>query len=154
MNVLAPVKTIMTSELITVNPKDKLSKVKEIFDNNRIHHIPVVRFKEMVGMISKTDLLHFLRGFNTQNEEDRFVNEARMRAFVAEDLMTKGLAKVSSSDRINVVLEILRANQFHAVPVVDNNELVGIVTTFDIINELANQEVTPEQILNAQKAEK
>jgi acetoin utilization protein AcuB len=83
MNVLAPIKTIMTTKLITVNPKDKLTAVKEIFDNNKIHHIPVVRYKEIVGIISKSDFLHFLRGFN-RNAEDRFVNEARLRVYNAE----------------------------------------------------------------------
>ncbi|MEO0340018.1 MAG: CBS domain-containing protein [Bacteroidota bacterium] len=36
----------MTTDLITVNPADKLTQVKEVFDSNNIHHIPVVRFKE------------------------------------------------------------------------------------------------------------
>ncbi len=64
MNVLAPVKTIMTTDLITVNPKDKITEVKKIFETNKIHHIPVVRYKEIIGMISKTDFLQFIRGFN------------------------------------------------------------------------------------------
>lgn len=150
MNVLAPVKTIMSTNLITVNPKDKLTVVKEIFETHNIHHVPVVRYKEIVGMISKTDFMFFMRGFN-RNEEDRFVNEARLRAYNAEDLMTAGLAKVSPEERINVVLEIFKENRFHAIPVVEENELKGIVTTFDIINTLANETVSPEQILANQK---
>ena len=35
--------------------------------------------------------------------------------------------------------------------VVEDNELVGIVTTFDIISTLANEKVSPEQILASQK---
>jgi acetoin utilization protein AcuB len=150
MNVLAPVRTLMSTNLITVNPKDKLTVVKEIFEKNKIHHIPVVRYKEMVGLISKTDFLHFLRGFN-RNEEDRFVNEARLRAYNAEDLMTTGLAKVSPKERINVVLEIFLDNRFHAIPVVEGDELVGIVTTFDVIKAVNSEEITPEQILEANK---
>ncbi|HMQ46787.1 MAG TPA: CBS domain-containing protein [Saprospiraceae bacterium] len=146
MNVLAPIKSIMSDKLITVTPKDKLIEVKAIFDNHNIHHIPVVRFKEMVGLISKTDFIYFLRGFN-RNDEDRFVNEARLRAYTAEDIMTKGLAKLSPTDRINVALDIFLNNRFHAIPVVENEELVGIVTTHDIIKALAAEKVTPEQIL-------
>lgn len=155
MNVLAPVKTIMTTNLVTVNPGDKLMEVKRIFEENKIHHIPVVRYKEIVGIISKTDFLQFLRGFN-KNEEDRFVNEARMRAYNAEDLMTKGLAKLSPDDRINVALEIFLENRFHAIPIVEEKsdgktELVGILTTFDIIKALANEKVTPQQIIESKK---
>lgn len=150
MNVLAPVNSIMTTKLITVNPKDKLTAVKEIFDNNKIHHIPVVRYKEIVGIISKSDFLHFLRGFN-RNEEDRFVNEARLRVYNAEDIMTSALAKVSPEDRINVALEIFLENRFHAIPVIENGDLVGIITTFDVIRALANEEVTASQILESGK---
>ncbi len=146
MNVLAPVKTIMTTSLVTVNPSDKITVIKEIFENNNIHHLPVVRFREMVGMISKSDFLHFLRGFS-RNDEDRFVNYARLRVYTAEDIMTTGLAKLSPDERINVALEIFMANRFHAIPVVDGKELVGIVTTFDIIKELASEEITADQIL-------
>ncbi len=153
MNVLEPVKSLMTTKLITVNPKDKLTAVKEIFENNKIHHIPVVRYKEIVGIISKSDFLHFLRGFN-RNEEDRFVNEARLRVYNAEDIMTSGLAKVSPDDRINVALEIFLENRFHAIPVIENGDLVGIITTFDVIRELAGEEVTASQILENSRKKK
>jgi acetoin utilization protein AcuB len=152
MNILAPVKTIMSSHLFTVNPEDKLTQIQEIFDQHNIHHIPVVRFKELVGMVSKTDFLHFIRGFN-HNEEDRFVNEARLRAYTAKDIMTTGLAKLKPNDRINVALEIFLVNRFHAIPIVeDNNELVGILTTFDIIKAVAGEEITPNQILDNQES--
>jgi acetoin utilization protein AcuB len=148
MNVLAPIKTIMSTHLLTVNPEDKLSRIQEIFDQHHFHHLPVVRFREIVGMVSKTDFLHFIRGFN-HNEEDRFVNEARLRAYTAQDIMTSGLAKLSPNDRINVALEIFLVNRFHAIPIVaEDNELVGIVTTYDIIKGLAQEEITSNQILD------
>ena len=151
MNVLAPVKTLMTTNLITVAPEDKLTVVKEIFEKNKIHHIPVVHGKEMIGLISKTDFVYFMRGFN-RSEEDKFVNEARLRAYKAEDIMTKGLAKLNPNARINVALEIFMENRFHAVPVVEENgELVGIVTTFDIIKALAAEEISAKQIIDSNK---
>lgn len=150
MNVLAPVKTIMSRDLITVSPTDKLTVVKEIFDENNIHHLPVVRFKELVGIISKSDFLHFMRGFSP-NDEDRFVNFARLRAYNAEDIMTKGIAKLDPEDRINVALEIFLVNRFHAIPVVKDENLVGIVTTYDIIRALATESVSSEQILESKK---
>lgn len=150
MNILAPVKTIMTTQLMTVNPEDKLIAVKEIFDTHTIHHIPVVRFRKMVGLISKTDLLYFMRGFS-KSQEDKFVDEARLRAFTAEEIMTHGIAKLAPTDRISVALEIFLVNHFHAIPVVENDELVGIVTTFDVIKAMAAEKITPEQVLESQK---
>lgn len=151
MNILAPVKTIMSTKLITVNPGDKLKEVKAIFDENAIHHIPVVRYKQMVGLISKTDFLHFMRGFS-QNQEDRFVDEARLRAYTAEEIMTKGIAKLAPSDRISVALELFLVNRFHAIPVVDNDELVGILTTFDVIRAISKEDVSADQVIDSQKS--
>lgn len=138
MDILAPISTIMSNKLVTVNPEDKLEVVKELFDSNRIHHIPVVRFKKIVGLISKTDLLYFLRGLNN-NSYEKVLNDVRLKNYTAEDIMTKGLAKVASTDRIAVALEVFKENLFHAIPVVDDGDLVGIITTYDIIKALAKR---------------
>lgn len=135
MNILAPVSTIMTKDLITVNPKDNLKVIKEIFDSKRLHHIPVVRYKKIVGIISKTDLLYFLKGANPEKEKTR--NEKLLEKYTADEIMTTGMAKLESDDRINVALEVFKENLFHAIPVVDNDELTGIVTTYDIIKTLS-----------------
>lgn len=136
MNLLNPVSTIMTKKLFTVNSGDSLYEVREIFENNKIHHIPVVSYKKLLGIISESDFLHFLRGFET-NKEDRFLNETRLKAHTVEEIMTSGIATIESTDRINVAIEIFNMNMFHAIPVVDNDELVGILTTHDIIKALA-----------------
>ena len=136
MNILAPISTIMTAKLLTVNPKDKLSVVKEIFDTHKIHHLPVVRYKTIVGMLSKSDLLYFIKGATYGNGYDDMLNEARLNNYTADEIMTSGLAKVSSNDRIGVAVEVFKENLFHAIPVVDDDELVGILTTYDIIRSL------------------
>lgn len=51
--------------------------------------------------------------------------------------MTKGIATMSSNERINIALEIFKENIFHAIPIVDEGKLVGIITTHDIIVNLA-----------------
>lgn len=139
MNILAPVSTIMTKDLITVNPKDSLKVVKEIFDSKRLHHIPVVRYKKIVGIISKSDVLYFMKGANPEKEKTR--NEKLLEKYTAEEIMTTGMAKLESDDRINVALEVFKENLFHAIPVVDNDELCGIVTTYDIIKALSEDKV-------------
>lgn len=142
MNILAPISSIMTKNLITVNPEEKLVAIKDIFDKHAIHHIPVVKFKNIVGMISKSDFLHFMRGYS-QNAEDQFVDSARLRTFKAEDIMTRGLAKLDHRDPIRSAIDIFKINRFHAVPILDGEELVGIVTTYDIIKKIADEPVNP-----------
>ncbi|MBR9922234.1 MAG: CBS domain-containing protein [Bacteroidetes bacterium] len=141
MNLVAPVSTLMTRNLITVNPEDTLDKVKTIFDENNIHHLPVVRFNKIIGMLSQTDFKHFMHGY-TQNQTDEILESTRLNSWRVEDIMTKGLGKVDSTDKIRTVLDVFKLNRFHALPVVDNDELVGIITVHDIIKALAEEPVS------------
>ena len=137
MNLFSPVAELMTKDVITVGPDDTLSVVKDNFDKGSFHHLPVVKDKAILGIISKSDLLYFLEGLKEKDENDAILHDLK-----AEKIMTKGLAKVESTDRINVALEVFKVNLFHAIPVVDNNELVGILTTYDIIKALADGNLT------------
>lgn len=141
MNLIAPVSSIMTKNVIAVTPDDDLLKVKGIFKSYNLHHLPVVKFKELVGIISKTDFLHFLHGFKG-NDVDRFLDETRLKSWKAQEIMTKGLAKVDSTEPIRTVLDVLLINRFHAIPVEDNGELVGIVTTYDVIKAIAGEPIS------------
>ncbi len=141
MNLLNPVSSIMSEQLLMVAPEDNLEAVKDIFDKRQIHHIPVVHCQEIVGMISKSDFLPFLRG-QVGNHPDQKFESRVMENWRAKDIMTKGLAKVEADDSLRTVLEVFKLNLFHALPVVDGDKLVGIVTTHDIISAMAAEPVT------------
>jgi acetoin utilization protein AcuB len=140
MNLFAPISSLMTGHknLVTVNPEDSLLRVKEIFDTHPFHHIPVVRYRELTGIISKTDFEHFMGGASLHHD-DRFMSEIRLKRATAQDIMTTRIGKVESDMRINVALEIFILNRFHALPVVDNGELTGIITPYDILKALAEE---------------
>ena len=135
MNTFAPVSTIMTTKLLTVDSHDPLSKVKELFDNHTIHHIPVVRYKQLIGLISKTDFEYFMGGLDYYKNDEETISY-HLEHSTAEAIMTSRLAKMEPTDRINVALDIFLRNRFHALPIVDGDELVGIVTPFDILKAL------------------
>ena len=143
MNIIAPVSSIMTKKLITVNPKDSLTEVKAKFDDHNIHHLPVVRGSEILGILSSTDFNHFLHGFG-HTKGDKLTEDLRMRSWKVEEIMTDKLAKLESSDPIRTALEVFKTNRIHALPVVDDGELVGILTTYDIISLLATELTTLE----------
>ena len=134
LNLLSPVKEIMSTNLITISEFTPLTKVEEIFQNNRIHHIPVVDNGELIGIVSKSDFLFFQRGYNA--DESKF-DEERFKTHVVSQIMTKGVAKLDVDDHINVALEVFKENLFHAIPIESEGKLVGIVTTYDIIRTLA-----------------
>ncbi len=138
MNLAEKVSTIMTHEVITLHPKDNLKSAGELFEKHNIHHIPIVEAGALGGMLSKSDYLLFQRGFQI-NKDSKAVDDVRNELFEVGLIMTKGLAKLGSDDRINTALEIFTINRFHALPVVDGDKLVGILTTYDILNQLAKE---------------
>lgn len=138
MDLLAPVSSMMTTEVKTVEPEDTMKKVEQVFRENRIHHIPVVEKGKLLGIVSKSDYLFFKRGFNDQTTDNR-IDEFRLKTRKVKDIMTKGIAKLEMADRIGVALEIFKENLFHAIPIVDDGKLVGIITTFDIIKKLSEE---------------
>ena len=136
MNILRPVSEIMTRDLITLSPTASIAEAAKIFKEKRVHHIPITDVGVLVGIVSKSDFLFFRRGF-LDNKEDEKMEEIRMNNYQVSYIMTKGIAKLEPTSRINVALELFKENIFHAIPVVSNGKLEGIVTTFDIINQLA-----------------
>lgn len=136
MNLLAPISTIMTKNPVIVSPDDSLQTAHEIFDTFNIHHIPVVHQGELVGMLAKSDFSLFKRGLNDETV-DLLLVDVRLNNYKVSSLMTRKIAKLDADDRINVALEVFKINMFHAMPVMEANRVVGIITTHDIIKHLA-----------------
>lgn len=132
-----PISAIMSKDVITLNRTDDLETAERLFKRNKIRHIPVVSGKEIIGMLSLTDLLRISFADAIEDEESADIIVYDM--FTIGQIMTKNLISVAPSTTIREVAELLSKNEFHAIPVVDNGELMGIVTTTDLINYLILQ---------------
>ena len=135
MNLKDPISSIMSTSVKTLAPEDKLQAAKNIFDSHSLHHIPVMEGEKLVGILSKLDYLYFLKPIHPDSQE-QYLNNIRLKNYTIKEVMTKRVVWVSSSDTIETALEILTENLFHAVPVLDDGKLVGILTTHDIIFRL------------------
>jgi len=133
---LSLVSDLMTTDVITVEEYDTMAKVDHIFTDHNIHHIPVLSKNKVIGIVSKTDYLKVLHGISlfTNKRKDEF-NKALLEACVIKDVMTSKIATVKASDTLEYVMGFFRENMFHALPVVnEDRELVGIITTYDLLN--------------------
>ncbi|RLJ98673.1 CBS domain-containing protein [Tenacibaculum discolor] len=133
-----PVSVIMTKDVITLSSTDDLMTAEKIFKKEHIRHIPVVSGNEIKGMLSYTDLLR-ISFADAVDENETDVDTIVYNMFTIDQVMAKNLVTVNSDTTIKEVAEILAKKEFHALPVVDNNELVGIVTTTDLIYYLLEQ---------------
>lgn len=133
-----PVSTIMTKNIIAVNRTDDLETAERLFKQHHIRHIPVVSGDVIIGMLSYTDLLR-ISFADAVNEDETEVDTVVYNMFTIDQVMSKKVVSVTSETTIKEVAEIITKNEFHALPVVDNGELVGIVTSTDLINFLIEQ---------------
>ncbi|MFY9241936.1 MAG: CBS domain-containing protein [Polaribacter sp.] len=131
-----PVSEIMSISLITVQLESKLEDVKEIFKKKAIRHIPVVNKNVIVGMLSYSDILK--ASYSELSEDDKDLESSLFDWYTVKQVMTKSLFLVSPSTTIKEVGKLLSEKEFHALPVVDCGELVGIVTSTDLIKYLVN----------------
>lgn len=135
MKTETPISAIMTKNVITLSYKDDLETAELVFKKNKIRHIPVVNKATIVGMLSYTDLLR-ISFADAVDEYESDVDSVVYNMFSMEQVMAKNLVSVSSDTSVKAVAQILAVKEFHALPVVDNDKLVGIVTTTDLINYL------------------
>ncbi len=133
-----PVSTIMTKNVIRLNLADDLTKAEMLFKKHHIRHIPVVSSNKIIGMLSYTDLLR-ISFVDAIDDDDEVVDVTVYNMFTVEQVMAKKLVTVTPETTIKEVAEILASKEFHALPVVEGDLLVGIVTTTDIIKYLLKQ---------------
>ncbi len=133
-----PISEIMSTNIIAVNRDDDLETAELLFKKHKIRHIPVVNGDVIIGMLSYSDLLRISFAdavFEDESEIDALV----YNMFTIDQVMVKHVVTVPAVATIKEVAEILSKNEFHALPVVDEGNLVGIVTTTDLINYLLKQ---------------
>lgn len=133
-----PVSVIMSKNVITLNSSDDLIHAEKLFKEEQIRHIPVVNGTEIKGMLSYTDLLR-ISFADAIDQDETDVDTVVYNMFTIDQVMAKNLVTVNSSATIKEVAEILSKKEFHALPVVDKGNLVGIVTTTDLIYYLLEQ---------------
>ncbi len=132
-----PISKIMTTDLLKLDVKNgNLYDAQNLLEKNNIRHLPVVEGESLKGIISLTDINRISYGGNFGQSE---VDNAIFDMLSIDQVMHHHPTTVSPEDTIKDVAEILATNEFHAVPVTENEELVGIVTTTDLINYLLDQ---------------
>lgn len=126
MNPNIPVSEVMTKDVISIHVDDSLNIVSKTFENHSFHHIPILNHGKLAGILSKEDILRLL-SVRTEYSDKEF------KLIKVKDFMSSKVISVRPDDSVGLVADMFMTNDIHAVPVVDGDELVGIVTTHDLI---------------------
>ena len=127
---------IMTKYPLTVTPSDSVGRADELMFNNRFRQLPVVKDKELVGIITDRDIRSFLGGPLMDSSESR----ERALSTAISEIMTSSPIALAPQDDLQEAVELLIEEKFGAIPVVDEVEgLVGIVTYVDVLRFFLNR---------------
>ncbi len=109
------VRHLMTTRIKTVRPKTTVTQIKAIMDEEQVGHFPVVTDKgRLVGIASGRDLL----ACDTRT---------------AADIMSRCLITVSPTAKIGFALSQMISRNIACLPVMDEDKLVGLLTTTDAV---------------------
>lgn len=136
----------MSRELKTVRPDAPLVDAFERMREHRIRHLPVVEGKKLVGILSDRDVREFYPHREHLRSGQSVFSERLMSTQVSE-VMARQPHTVHSSTRLREVAELLCRKKIGALPVVDGQRLVGIITAEDVLWALVESFDDIEQAL-------
>jgi acetoin utilization protein AcuB len=124
----------MTRNLISATPDTSILKVKNLLKEYNIDQVPVVEGKKLVGIITDKDI----RDNSASPASTLSVHELNylLSEMKAREIMTKKLYTVSPGTTIEEATKLINEKRVNSLPVVVNDELVGIITTCDMLNVL------------------
>jgi acetoin utilization protein AcuB len=124
----------MTRNVVTVTKDTSVLHARNLLHDKDVNQVPVVDGKKVIGVITDGDI----RENSASPASTLSVHELNylLSEMKAGDIMTRNPLTVSPESPIEEAAKILNENNIGCLPVVKNDELVGIITTCDMLNVL------------------
>lgn len=108
---------VMIQQVITVQPHHTVDRLRRLMETNQVHAVPVVDSDgQLVGIVSSNDLVSELKGGTPVSQ-----------------IMTDRVYTVPRYDDVHIAARIMRNHRIHHVVVTHEQELVGILSSFDLL---------------------
>ncbi len=115
------VKDIMTKDVKTVSESCTMKEVAEHMKSLNVGSIPVCdKSNKLVGIVTDRDMV--IRGFTSDVNQNTPVNQ----------VMSTNPVSISSDTGVHEAARVMAKNQVRRLPVVENNQIVGIVSIGDL----------------------
>ncbi|MEK6283433.1 MAG: CBS domain-containing protein [Acidobacteriota bacterium] len=120
----------MATDLFTLRPDDLVDLAASLMEWRHIRHVPVEdEDGRLVGLVTHRGLLRLLSRGSTAPDGT---------AMTVREIMKADPTSVSSTTPTLEAIEIMRISGIGCLPVVDDNQLVGIVTSYDFLTATAS----------------
>ena len=147
-------KDIMSTDLITVKKDTDIKTLSNLFIDKKINSVPVVDDEgKLIGIVSETDLVYqdaslhiptvfsiFDSIFYLQSSKHFKEDLNKITGSKVKDIMTNKVLSIKENESIYDIASIITEKKFYSIPVVDDNDkLKGIVSRFDIIKSMTDE---------------
>jgi acetoin utilization protein AcuB len=130
------VRDIMSKDLTTLQENEFLLDAVLIFSRASLRHVPILRDKKLVGIVTERDLKHYSPSILSGIPPDEY--NRLMATTPLSKIMTRELITVEPDGSVFDALQILHDRRIGCLPVVENGELKGIITTTDMLKLLSD----------------
>lgn len=125
------VKDYMTAQVISITPDTAILEAHRLMGVERIRALPVVDGEELLGIVTRTDLMSADPSRLTGKLQQEMALKIQTQS--VERIMTRRLLTVGHDQPILEAARLMLENKIHALPVLDaNRRMVGIVTESDL----------------------
>lgn len=121
---------IMTNNPHTLGPDDSLAQARQLMSEHHIRHVPIVSGTSLVGVVSQRDVL--AAGDSSVLNESG-ADPATERHVALSSIMTTPVQTVDVSASLRGTAMQLLQQRMGCLPVMENEELVGIITDSDFV---------------------
>lgn len=136
------VREIMQTKIVTVSVTERLSTVEDIMTLGRVRHMPVVHGGKLVGVLSQRDLLRAsLSELGVSGTEAR---RAFLHAIEIAQVMSSPAITIDPDASIQLAARLMADHRIGCLPVVEGEDLVGLVTETDVLHWVADVKPAPE----------
>ena len=115
------IQALMVADPITISAHASISEAIELMKINSIRHLPVVSEENL------------LEGFLTLADLKQGLIPSMLGDLNLRDLMIREPITVSPEDDVEIAAQLIYKHKIGGMPVVDNGQLVGIITATDIL---------------------
>jgi CBS domain-containing protein len=123
----------MTADPLTLSPEDSLMEARQVMQLRKIRRIPVVSGGRLVGLVAQGDVKRAEPSTLTATQEE-FV--AVMEGTLISQIMMENLVTTTPDTPLKDAARSLWKNKYGALPVLEGETLVGILTDNDLIGAL------------------
>jgi|GEM_PF-210299 len=132
---------VMTKDPVTIKSDDKLSYIVRLFSNKKISGAPVISEGNIVGIITKSDIIKVIGVKDLLNIDSTGLK--KLEDVKVSDIMRKKVQSVKRHTKIAEATHIMNKRNINILPVLDDkNRIVGVVSRGDIVRIVSKELLT------------